>query len=59
MPNHNICCEGCGNRVSRMSIRYRKHGDLRPTSRLPQRGVGYFCAKCNKVHSVDPPIEFH
>ena len=59
MPNHNIRCEECNAKVNRMTIRWRANGDLRPTSRLPQRGVGYFCAKCNKVHSIDAPIEFH
>ncbi len=52
MPRHNIRCE-CGSRVTRMSIRHRKDGDDRPTSRIPFSGIGYYCVSCAKVHSLD------
>ncbi len=36
-----------------MSIRHRKDGDERPVSRIPFSGIGYYCVKCAKVHSLD------
>ena len=52
MANHNIRCE-CGEKVSRLCIRKRIDGDDRPTSRLPFKGIGYYCQECQKIHSLD------
>ena len=52
MANHNIRCE-CGEKVSRLCIRKRIDGDDRPTSRLPFKGIGYYCQECKNIHSLD------
>ena len=42
----------CNKAMLTTSARLKREGDLRPTSKIPYRAVGWYCKECNNIKSL-------